>query len=130
MNSCSNCTQTDIGILTACFHINGERKDESYCIVQLLERVDSFGIQLCNEFDCPLLTITTLFRSVPSNCISHSVSIMHECSSSCTFEHADTTTVVECEHVTSRKLVFVHDFSNNLYAFNVYCMHCSDLHSN
>ena len=60
----------------------------------------------------------------------HSVSIMHECSSSCTFEHADTTTVVEREHVTSRKLVFVHDFSNNLYAFNVYCMHCSDLHSN
>ena len=55
---CSNCSQADIGILSPCFHINGEKKDESYCIVQLLKQVDSFGIKLC--YDSSIIQLLSL----------------------------------------------------------------------
>ena len=122
--------QTDIGLLTACFQVAGEGRERSWCLVQLLQPMDSMGIQVCNEFDCPLLTMTDLFRCIPSHSISHSVSVMHECSSSCTYTHINTTTTVERESVDSRHLVFQHDFGSNLYALNVYCMHFSDIVAN
>ena len=112
--------QTDIALLAACF---SGPDNKSFCVVQLFEHLDSFGDQICNEYDCPLLTLTILFRCVPSTAISHSVSVVHECSRTCVFKHTDTTTIMERTHVQARKLKFVHDLSNNMYAFNVYCMH-------
>lgn len=111
--------QMDIGLLAACFTAPGE----SFCVVQQAEQMDSFGIPVCNEYDCPLLTLSNLFRCVPSICISHSLSVMHECSVSCVFRHVNTTATVERREVRTRKLCFVHDFLNNLYSLNVYCMH-------
>ena len=106
-----------MGILAACFNATGEIRDKSFCVVQLLEHMDCSGVQVCNEYGCPLLS---LFQFVPSDCISHSVSVVHECSSTCVFRRINTTTIVERKHVKS---CFVHDLSNNLYALNVYCMH-------
>lgn len=81
-------------------------------------------------FQCAMNTIALclpypiyLDVCVPSICISHSVSVMHECSVSCVFRHVNTTATVERREVRTRKLCFVHDFSNNLYSLNVYCMH-------
>ena len=113
------CLQTDIALLTACFSV----PEKSLCIVQLFERMDSFGVQICNEYDCPLLTLTNLFRCISSTAISHSVSVVHECSTTCTFSHTQTTTIMERTYVPSQKLKFVHDMSNSMYALNVYCMH-------
>ena len=81
------------------------------------------GVQVCNDYDCPLLSLTTVFHCVPSRCISHFVSVVHECSSTCTFKTIESTIIVEREHISSQKLIFVHDISNSLYAVNVYCMH-------
>ncbi len=86
----------------------------------------SNGTRTCNEFDCPLFTLSTIFQCNPSDSISHSVSMLHECTASCTFKRGVTETI-ERENVQSSKLVFEHDFSNNLYSFNIYCMHSSDL---
>ena len=56
----------------------------------------------------PLLTMTDLFRCIPS----HSpVSVIHECSSSCTYTHIHTTTILERESVDSHHLLFLHDLS-------------------
>ena len=71
----------NVGILAACFNAAGEIRDKSFCVVQLLEHMDCSGVQVCNEYGCPLLTLTSLFQFVPSDCISHSVSVVHECSS-------------------------------------------------
>ena len=49
----------------------------SYCRVQLYEAMDSYGILVTNEFDCPLLSLTTLFRCIPSHSVMQTVSIVH-----------------------------------------------------
>ena len=119
--------QIDFGLLAACFHVRRERKGASYCIVQLYEPMDTFGIPVINEFDCPLLSLTNLFRCVLSYTISQSVSVIHECTPSCTFQRLNTATQVEREVVVSQNLSFQHDFcNNNLYSFDIYCMHSSE----
>ena len=69
----------------------------SYCRVQLYEAMDSYGILVTNEFDCPLLSLTTLFRCIPSHSVMQTVSIV---------------TQVQRETVVSQKLLFVHNYSN------------------
>ena len=103
--------QIDIAKLAACFVAPD---CESFCIVQIFEHMDALGLPIFNEYDCPLLNITSLFRCVPSTTIAHSVSVHHECSSTCTFTRALATTVVKREHVVSQKLNFVHDFANTM----------------
>ena len=115
--------QTNIGILAACFNARAELSERSFCVIQRLEYMNYHGVQVCNDYDCPLLSLTTVFHCVPSHCVSHSVSVVHECSSTCTFRTIESTIIVEREYVSSQKLVFVHDISNSLYALNVYCMH-------
>lgn len=115
--------QIDIGILAACFTVVEDMRQKTFCIVQVFEYMDTFGIQVYNEYDCPILSLSNLFCCVPSTSINHSVSVVHECSSSCVFRRISTTTTVEREKVQACKLCFVHDFSNSMYALNVYCMH-------
>ena len=115
--------QVDLGVLTGCFHI--QDKGTSYCIVQLYEPMDVSGAPLCNEFDCPLFSLTNLFRCVPSTSIFQSVSIIHQCTSTCMCKLLSDTTQIERQTVTKQMLTFVHDFCNHLYCFNIYCMHSS-----
>lgn len=98
----------------------------SFCIVQLFQSVDCSDTQVCNEYDCPLFLRTNVFQRLPSHCISHSISIVHECTASYSFKRADTATRIEREDILSRKVVFEHDFCNNLYCYNIYCMHSVD----
>ena len=46
----------------------------------------------------------------PFHLLSHSVSVVHECSPSCVFRHIITTATVGRRWVQTRKLSFVHDF--------------------
>ena len=59
-----NPMQVDLGVLAACFNVPGETSvlPSSYCLIQLYEPIDSFGIPVQNEFDCPLYVLTDLFR--------------------------------------------------------------------
>ena len=51
------------------------------------------------------------------------VSFVHDCfSEGCHFEEMVTTVPIEREKVGFNKKVFVHDYSNNLYCFNNYCL--------
>ena len=99
-----------------------------FCIVQLFQQMDAFGVPLTNEFDCQLYQRTTLFRCVSSQCISHSVSVIHECTPTCVFKHVTTTTSVERHPVDVHKLAFQNDFANDIYCLNRYCMHSLDTH--
>ena len=115
--------QVDIGLLAACFKVPGQGYASCYCTIQLYEEMNSFGSGFFNEYDCPLYTLTDTFRCVSSDSICQTVSVLHECTSSCLFE-----TQVERETVTSNTLVFEHDYSNTIYSKNVYCMHqCKNL---
>jgi len=88
-------------------------------MIQLYQPMDLLGTPVLNEYDCPLYTITDVFHTVPSGCISHTVSVLHECTDSCVFKRVDVQTHVERETVTSHKLVFDHDFCNNIYSRNI-----------
>ena len=100
------------------------REGGTYCVVQLFEPMDSFGIPISNDYDCPLLSLNYfLFRCIPAHCILQSVSQIHECSPTCDLQCVNTSSTVERLFVSSQKHMFVHDFSINLYSFNVYCMH-------
>ena len=64
--------QVDIGVVAACFSVPAGkgRPHLSYCVIQLYQRMDSFGTPLNNEYDCPL------YQSL---CVNHTVSVVHEC---------------------------------------------------
>ena len=116
--------QVDVGTLAACF--TAVQEGTSYCMVQLFQPMDSAGTPLHNEFDCPLLQLTNVFYCVPSDCINMSVSVIHECTDSCVFQHQDRLRRYERELIADKNaVVFQHDYSNTLYSFNVYCMHFS-----
>ena len=102
--------QVDIGVVAACFSVPAGkgRPQLSYCVIQLYQRMDSFGTPLNN-----------LFQSL---CVNHTVSVVHECSSSCMFKSLPVGTQVERRTVMSHKLTFDHDFCNNIYSRNLYCM--------
>ena len=110
----------DFGYLSGCIQVvpDGDR----LCIVQLLQPMDSFGIQLTDEFEFPLYQQTCLFQVIPSQCIKTSVSFCHQCTSSCKFVRKSTATSFEREILQVQKLVFQHDFTSDVYCLNVYCI--------
>ena len=102
--------QVDVGTLAACF--TAVQEGTSYCMVQLFQPMDSAGTPLHNEFDCPLLQLTNVFYCVPSDCINMSVSVIHECTNSCVFQHQDRLRRYERELIADKNAVFF-----LLYAF-------------
>lgn len=113
--------QVDMGILVACF--TKRDSGSKHCILQLYEPMNSHGIHVLNEYDCPLYFLTSTFLCVQSSCIISSVSFFHECSPSCTFTRTDSYCQIERETVSTHKLVYRHDYNNSLYFLNIYCMH-------
>ena len=72
----SSIIQIDFGYLSGCVQVpDGEFT--SVCIVQVLQPMDSFGIQLTDEFECSLFQQTSRFRCVSSQCISRFVTNAH-----------------------------------------------------
>ena len=115
----SSIIQIDFGYLSGCVQVpDGEFT--SVCIVQVLQPMDSFGIQLTDEFECSLFQQTSLFRCVSSQCIRTSVSFCHQCTSSCKFVRKSTTASFERETLQVQKLVLQHDFNSDMYCLNVY----------
>lgn len=119
--NCLSPMQSDsVGLLLACFkeHAYGV----SYAIVQLLQFMDNLGEIIINEFDCPLLMLSSLVYCVLASHVDHSISVVHECTDSCKYVTGQGAKTIEHENVTISQLSYKHDYSNNMYCFNVYCM--------
>lgn len=91
---------------------------QRYCIVQKLE-----PIGLDNDLDCPILTLTNDFYAIPPNHILTPVSVVHQCNDACVFVQKVSSSSIERESVSKHSVVFEHDWSNDFYCLNVFCMH-------
>lgn len=84
--------------------------------------MDVNGENILNEYDCPVLSLTDLIYCIPSQCIKHSISVVHECTTTCTYVTNCISNVIEHETVQTASLIFKHDWKNKLYCHNIYCM--------
>ncbi len=94
------------------------------CIVQKLYKVNnkSGHVQEKNERGCPLLSNSLHIQSIPSADVLCPVSIVHNCDSRCTLESKRKRRMVERENITTNTLVLKHDFNNEIFALNIYCL--------
>ena len=81
------------------------------------------GQAVHNEYDCPLLQAELEVTAIPVSSIQNSVSVVHECGASCVFVEQRCQRRIEREMIDKTDLVFQHDFSNNLFCLNIYCIH-------
>ena len=92
------------------------------CLVQKLEAQSCpNGDARLDEFDCPLLQLTTEIYAISSKQIVKSVSVVHSCTDSCVLVERNTPNLVERESVPTSKITFTHDLSNNIFCYNVFC---------
>ena len=84
--------------------------------------MDALGQRIVNEYDCPFLSMTNLLYCVPSHTVNHAVSVVHECTHTCSFVNCSASKRVEHEDVQLPYSSFVHDWSNKMYCLNVYCI--------
>jgi hypothetical protein len=75
-----------------------------------------------NDFECPLLSRSKILRVVPSTGIMRSISLVHECGTSCGLLEMRTNRTVERQGVTLNSKLLSHDWKNTTYCFNVYCV--------
>ena len=113
--------QIDHGVLAACFNL--QRGEGLYCIIQLFQPMDTFRISVSNEYDCPLLSLSLAFFVV-----LQSVSIIHECTSTCMVKNVTSSCIIEHLSVSSQKqLLYTTTNTLNYYLlcaiiFIVYCL--------
>jgi len=66
--------QVQYGVLLLCAAKGGSW----FCLVQEFEEMQVDGIPITNNYDCPLLNLTSCVRSITPLAIARSVSIVHE----------------------------------------------------
>ena len=106
------------GLLLTCVTLD----NTTYCILQELELQQVMGFIVHNEQDCPLLTLTKTLCVVPSSAVITHISVIHQCTSTCNITTQPFTIEREREQLSNEKLVHYHDFSNDMYCLNVFCM--------
>ena len=93
------------------------------CIVNPSDRVMVGDEAVHNDLDCPLLILTQNLSFISPTKIECPISVVHECSETCSFHQSTTfTTYIEREAVNTNKVIFKHDWSNDVFCLNVYCM--------
>ena len=107
-----------LGIL-ACFKCLKTEKDMR--IINPFDRL-IVGDEAVHDLDCPLLMLTQNLSFISPSAIQRPISIVHECSETCTFHQSPTFTTIECEAVDTNKIVLKHDWNNDVFCHNVYCM--------
>lgn len=106
----------DVGLLLACF---GDCEQHvTHCLVRPLQPVDRHEL---NEYDCPILSMSNLIYCIPAKCVHHAVSVVHECTNTCTFVINSTRQRVEQEDILCvSQLTYTHDWKNKLYSFVIF----------
>ncbi|KAL5484396.1 hypothetical protein EMCRGX_G020888 [Ephydatia muelleri] len=112
--------ELETGLFIGSFHT----EQATFCLVRYLEPVLMGTEPALNEWSCPLLTLTNVIRCIASTLVSCAVSVVHQCDSQCVLAEQETTSRIERELVTQKKTVFVHNTDNNMYCYNIFCMHC------
>ena len=84
--------------------------------------MDGDNTYIVNEFDCPILLLTTDVYCVRPAQIQSVISIVHMCGTTCTSETVAIPAQIEREQISTSKLFFNHDLSNHLFCFNIYCI--------
>ena len=102
------------GEVVACVQTSAGNK---YCFVRPLEL-----LSVSNEYNCPLLLRAYTIKLIRVMCVASAVSIMHECTSTCTFSDQLQPQTIERESVVHNSLTFEHDFTNDMFSLNVYCL--------
>ena len=81
----------------------------------------SDGRAMVNDYDCPLLDLSTTIFCTTGNNVQRPVSFVHECSATCLCKEAGTSRrSVEREIVEEDTLVFEHDWNNTMYCYNIW----------
>ena len=108
------------GILLATFKCTD---GTAHCLVQgFHELMLSDGRAMVNDYDCPLLDLSTTIFCTTGNNVQRPVSFVHECSATCLCKETGTSRrSVEREIVEEDTLVFEHDWNNTMYCYNIYC---------
>ena len=78
----------------------GAKGHSWFCLVRVLE-----PLGVTNEYECPLLSLTAVVKILSPHQIETAVSIIHECTETCTFVHTHTRHRIEREDVDIQRLV-------------------------
>ena len=95
------------------------------CIVQSNERVSGVSSQSTedankNELECPLLLQSKMFVMLESEAIQNTVSLVHQCSRTCSFQNKAVHRTIERKDVqVSSIFVYSHAWKNNLLCSNI-----------
>ena len=85
------------------------------CIINPFDRVMVGDKAVHNDLDCPLLILTQKLCLISPTKIVCPISVVHECSETCTFYQSTTFTTIEREAVNTNKVIFKHDYSNDVF---------------
>ena len=85
-----------MGVFLGCF----ENEGKCFCIVRYMEPVMIGTALRLNQFDCPLFTLMNILRVLPSVNISCSISVVHQCSTTCVLKEKAVETTLEGHRVT------------------------------
>ena len=112
--------QMEYGILSACISVMADKSaqpEQRYCILQELEE-----LRINNEFDCPLLSLTNNYHFVIPEIVFTTVSILHQCTSSCKFITKSSFLNFEREQISQSRLTFQHHLADRMFFLNLFCI--------
>ena len=99
--------------------------DQDICVVRCFQiQKAPNGEQIKNEYDCPLVLLTSEFITILPSEIIGPASVVHACSNTCRIIEGRRTRLIERETVELNRqtqLVYKHDISNKLYCINIFC---------
>ena len=104
------------GILLATFKLN-DGSVIAWCKVFMSSRYLMDMQPLVNEYDCPLMDLSTTIFCIAGNNIQRPVSFVHRLFK----ETGASIRNVERDIVQEDTLIFKHDWNNTMYCYNVYC---------
>ena len=80
-----------------------------------------------NELDCPLIEESHRYAVIPSVSVLHSISILHECGTSCTLQTSLKTCMEREDIAITSRYMIKHDKNYKFYCINSYCMNYLDV---
>ena len=104
---------TKYGELILC----GTSASAPFCLVREFQ---DLGVK--TEYDCPLLTLSSVLHIVYPYLVMTAVSLNHECTHTCTFNETQIQCTIERENVLKDCLLYSHDWQNHLFSLNIYCI--------
>ena len=97
-----------------------QTQEGCYCCVKGFDTFEIKTKLVCNEWDCPLLQARDTIEVIYSNQVLYAVSVVHQCTHTCTFQTSSVGKIIEREEIVRSSLHYKHDEKNNMFYLNVY----------